>query len=364
MDIRASSSSKSRFSRKWIIPVTLILLALQGLTLLWIYKLLPMWKLEQSKQDACITSGVLAKNHSTYLQICKTMMDVLNVPNGQFFYGGTMGAAALRSESFRKEIELAHPNFRLRYLDPLSIPPDSTTGIKMLLDGELSFAESQRPLRDIEYQQAKDRGFTLRQIPVAMTGAAFYVHPGLDIKGLSLAQLQGIYTGEFINWSELGGADLPIVPVSQDINLTGSTLSLLLRDLQSDRQILAETLQQVRDTTAAIRKVAATPGAIGFGTQALVANQHSIRLVGLAKGVSRQYIQPVGSDEKINKSALQDGSYPLIQRIFVIIRQDGSLEEMAGTAYANLLLSTKGQTLIDQAGYLPLKVDTSVTKNE
>jgi hypothetical protein len=37
---------------------------------------------------------------------------------------------------------------------------------------------------------------------------------------------------------------------------------------------------------------------------------------------------------------------------------------MAGTAYANLLLSTKGQTLIDQAGYLPLKVDTSVTKNE
>jgi phosphate transport system substrate-binding protein len=187
-----------------------------------------------------------------------------------------------------------------------------------------------------------------------MTSSAFYVHPDLRLRGLSVAQLQAIYTGKLTNWSAVGGPNLRIVPVSQDSDVTGSTLSLLLRNFFSDRQKLARSIQQVRDTTAAVRKVAATPGAIGFGTQALVAHQRSIRLIGLAKEDNKQYIQPMNDSGQINKTALQEGKYPLIQRIFVVVRQDGTLDEMAGTAYANLLLSEKGQALIDQAGYLPI----------
>jgi phosphate transport system substrate-binding protein len=345
-------------SRKWTVPITFALLTFQALALLWIYKLPIAQQSGPTKSELCIApNSGSTQDRATYLQVCNAMQDVLNVPNGQFFYGGTMGAAALRSRDFLKEIHLAHPNFRLRYLDPMSIPPDSGTGIKMLLDGELSFSESQRPLREREYQQARERGFTLRQIPVAMTGSAFYVHPELRLQGLSLKQLKGIYTGQIANWSEVGGPDLAIVPVSQDIDPTGSTLSLLLRDVPRHHQTLADTITYVRDTTAAVRKVAMTPGAIGFGTQALVAKQRSIHLIGLARGSTRQYIQPVGFDGHINKTALQDGSYPLIQRIFVIIRQDGTLDEMAGIAYANLLLSEKGQTLISQADYLPIRFE-------
>jgi uncharacterized membrane protein YfcA/ABC-type phosphate transport system substrate-binding protein len=360
--------------KKWTTAVLLLLLAGQSSALLWTYRTAIAKAfadsaaaiashLPQPKEADCVASNAIAKDRATYLQVCNAMQDVLNVPNGQFFYGGTMGAAALRSKSFLNEIRIAHPDFQLRYLDPLSIPPDSSTGIKMLLNGELSFAESQRPLRDAEYRQAKDRGFTLKQIPVAMTGAAFYTHPDVHLPGLSLAQLQAIYTGQLANWAEVGGPDLPIIPVSQDTDATGSTLSLLLRNLlgdsqgdsRADRPILSAAIHYVRDTTAAIRKVSATPGAIGFGTQAIVANQHSIRCIGLTKGQSSKYIQPILPDRKVNKTALQDGSYPLMQRVFVVIRQDDTLDELAGIAYANLLLSEKGQTLIGQAGYLPLR---------
>jgi phosphate transport system substrate-binding protein len=181
------------------------------------------------------------------------------------------------------------------------------------------------------------------------------VHLELHLQGLSLAQLKAIYTGQITNWLEVGGPDLAIVPVSQDIDTTGSTLSLLLRDVPLDRQTLADTIAYIRDTTAAVWKVAMTTDAIGFGTQALVAGQRSIRLIGLSKEGSSQYIQPVDRDGQINKLALQDGGDPLIQRIFVVIRQDGTLDEMAGTAYANLLLSEKGQILIAQAGYSPIR---------
>jgi uncharacterized membrane protein YfcA/ABC-type phosphate transport system substrate-binding protein len=347
--------------KKLVIPFLLLLVTIESVGLLWSHrgvmsKITSQFKFFSADQNSdCSAPPSLAKDRMQYLQICTAMQDVLNVPDGQFFYGGTMGAAALRSDTFRKEIQVAHPGFRLRYLDPLTVPPDSATGIQMLINSELSFAESQRPLREAEYQQARMRGFTLRQIPVAMTGSAFYVHPALHIQGLSLVQLQAIYTGQISNWSEVGGPDLPIVPVSQDINATGSTLGLLLRDLPGDRQTLAEKIHPVRDTTAAVRKVANTPGAIGFGTQALIVNQQSIRPIGIAKGQSSNYFYPLNANGQINKTALQAGTYPLIQRIFVILRQDGTLDETAGVAYANLLLSEKGQALIGQAGYLPLR---------
>lgn len=346
------------------IPLLLLLLMGQSLALLWTSRaeITRTWaetttaivQSLQAENNGCRVPSTAAKDYSTYLQVCNAMQDVLNVPNGQFFYGGTMGAAALRSNNFLKEIRLAHPNFQLRYLDPMSVPPDSTTGIRMLLNGELSFAESQRPLREIEHQQAQEWGFTLKQIPVAKTGAAFYTHPGINLLGLSLEQLKGIYTGKITNWSKVGGPDVAIVPVSQDIDGNGSTLSLLLQDIPQDEQKLADNIQHVRDTTAAVRKVATTPGAIGFGTQVLVAHQHSIRLIGLAQGNSRQYIQPMTTEGQVNRAALADGSYPLIQQIFVIFRQDETLDEVAGVAYANLLLSNTGKKLMEQAGYLPI----------
>jgi phosphate transport system substrate-binding protein len=365
-------------TRKWTTTVLLLLLAGQSSALLWTYRTAIAKVFADSaaaiashlpkfKAADCMASTAIVKDRATYLQVCNAMQDVLNIPDGQFFYGGTMGAAALRSKSFLNEIRIAHPDFRLRYLDPLSVPPDSGTGIKMLINGELSFAESQRPLRESEYRQAQARGFILKQIPIAMTGAAFYTHPDLRLPGLSLNQLQAIYTGELTNWIEVGGPDLPIIPVSQDTDVTGSTLSLLMQDSpgdsqgdgRADRQTLSENIRYVRDTTAAVREVAATLGAIGFGTQAIVANQNSIRFMGLAKGKSRNYIQPISSDRQVNKIALLDGSYPLMQRVFVAIRQDGTLDEIAGTAYANLLLSQTGQALIDQAGYLPIRPNPS-----
>jgi phosphate transport system substrate-binding protein len=340
-------------ARKWTIPIALALLAAQGLAIFWVYKM-PKTNLSKAKSEACVVSDRTGQQQQDYLQVCNAMQDILNVPNGQFFYGGTMGAAALRSQSFLNEIKVAHPDFRLRYHDPLSTPPDSTTGIKMLMDGELSFAESQRPIRDQEYQQAKDRGFTLKQIPVAMTGAAFYTHRDLRLPGLSVSQLQAIYLGKITNWAEVGGPNLPIIPVSQDRDQTGSTLSLLIGDLSLQNQPLTSQILPVRDTTAALRTVATTPGAIGFGTQAIVAKQQTVRLLGVSKA-GTNYIQSVGATGEINKGALQDGTYPLTQRIFVVIRQDETLDEMAGFAYANLLLSEKGQALIDGAGYLPIR---------
>ena len=337
------------------IPVLLLLLISGGLGLLWRKNLA---SLQQATNDATTeTATIPAQDAGTYesgLQLRESLAEVSDVPQGVFFYGGAMASAGIRSQDILANITKAQPQFQLTYEDPLIVPPDSGTGIQMVIDGTISFAESFRPLKQSEYDLAQSRGFELKQVPIATSAIAFYVHPDLDIPGLSLEQVEQIYSGQITNWKQIGGPDLPIVPVSQDPDAKTFT-SFLLQGMRDSEKKFGSRVEVVRDTTFAIRKVAQTPGAIGYGAQPLVVNQNTIEPIGIAKRGSQDYIQPVNDSGEINLQAILDGSYPLIRRIFVILREDGEIDELAGRAYVNLLLSQEGQTLINKAGYLPIR---------
>ncbi|NJM87777.1 MAG: hypothetical protein HC847_11940 [Hydrococcus sp. RU_2_2] len=102
------------------------------------------------------------------------------------------------------------------------LPPGSGSGIKMLLDGQISFVQSSRPLKDKEYEMAFQRGILLQQIPVAIDGIAIAVNPSLNLTGLTIKQLKDIYRGKITNWSQLGGAELEITPYARSIQ-SGTT---------------------------------------------------------------------------------------------------------------------------------------------
>lgn len=327
------------------IPLAGLLLVSLGLFFLW----------RKSQPPTPPSPQPLAQaNLPNQWQLYNSLQDVPDVPEGVFLYGGAMAAAALRAKNIQSEITRAHPKFRLLYTDPLNVPPDSGKGIEMTANGEISFSESFRPIQQSEYNIVRSRGYTLKQVPVALGGIAFYSHPGVKLPGISLGQIQEIYSGKITNWRQLGGPNLPIIPVSQDPDAKAST-SFLLQGMPSSKRRFGKNVQIVRDTTTAIRKVAAIPGGFGYGAQALVVGQRTVEPLGLAKGRSRNYILAAAPDYTVNKQALLDGSYPLIRRIFVVYREDGSLDEIAGRAYANLLLSTEGQKLVDRAGYLPIR---------
>lgn len=285
------------------------------------------------------------------LQLQDTMRAVQRVPSGLFNYGGAPAFAALNSDRMKDAISRAYPDFRLRYTEPLTGSPGSGTGIDMLINGELSLAQSGRPLEDGDYTKALARGFSLEQVPVAIDGVVFYVNPSQDISGLSVDQLQGIYRGEATNWQEVGGPDLPIKPIGLDPQIT-SALKLLLGGDGTD---IGANVEIVRDFTTAIRTVAKTPGAISYASAPLVMNQQSIRPVTMAKANTMEYVQPFTATKQVNSPAFQDGSYPMTRRFFIVIRRDGSLDEQAGLAYINLLLSQEGQQITEQVGYAPIR---------
>ncbi len=93
----------------------------------------------------------------------------------------------------------------------------------MLLDHQMAFSQSSRSIKDEEYQKVQERGFTLKEIPVAIDGIAIAVHPDLNIPGLTLAQIKDISTGKVTNWEQMDDPNLPITPYSRLLKEGGTT---------------------------------------------------------------------------------------------------------------------------------------------
>jgi phosphate transport system substrate-binding protein len=286
---------------------------------------------------------------STDIQFYPSLQAVRNVPHGIFNYAGAVTFANLTAHGMHDAITKAHPSFRLQYTESPGSKPGTGTAITMLLNKQTTFAQTARPLKAEEIRQAQAQGFKLEQIPVFLDGIAFYIHPDLQITGLSLNQVQAIFKGEVTNWKQVGGADLPIKPFSQDPKAS-SVISIIL----GDEEKLGANVEIVYNITDAIRKVAKNVGGISYGSPSLVIDQKSVRPLPLAATGSKQYVSFLNDAHQINKSAFQNGAYPLTRRLFVVFRRDGTPDEKVGVAYTNFLLSQEGQKLIEQAGFVSI----------
>ncbi|MFB2837912.1 PstS family phosphate ABC transporter substrate-binding protein [Floridanema evergladense] len=286
----------------------------------------------------------------------RSFAEVPNVPSGPIYYGGSTTFAPLRSPQIVQLIRQAHPGYNLIYREPpAGRKPGSGIGIKMLLEGQLSFAASSRPLETSEIQEAQKRSFQLEQIPIAIDGIAFYTHPQLLISGLTIPQLKDILTGKITNWKEVNGPNLAITIFSRSLS-DGGTPKYLQEEVLG-KEKFTSAIQEVRDTTTGIQKVGSIPGSIGYATASEVCNQ-PIASLSLARDLNQPLVAACIGKE-VNKTAFKDNSYPITRRIFIVIKRSNSpenkIDEQAGVAYVNLILSDEGQQVVEKAGFVPIR---------
>jgi len=287
---------------------------------------------------------------------------VSDVPSGLFNYGGSTTWAPIRRD-VDEELQEAQPRFRLRHVNPTNEAPGSGTGIRMLLNNQLAFSQSSRPLKDEEYSRARQRGFTLQEIPVAIDGIAIAVHPSMTVPGLTIAQLKDIYTSKITNWQQVGGPDLPIKPYSRRLEAGGAVEFFF--DNVLGKTNFGPTVEFIPTTTLAIRAVARNPGGIYYASAPEVVPQCTVRSLPMGKGADRfvpPYLEPKinpaqcpSQRDRLNAPAFQTGDYPITRRLFVIVKQNGQSDQAAGEAYARLLLTDQGQQLIEKSGFIPIR---------
>lgn len=279
---------------------------------------------------------------SSSLAIYDSIEDVPDVPQGNFSYSGVPQFAALRP-SLTKAISVAHPRFTLLYIQPEQ--PSTNNVVQMLLAGQIDVAQTDAPVSEQKIAQAQARHIQLQQIRVGLDVPVFFLKKGFPVVGLSLEQLHKIYTGKIANWKQVGGPDIKITPI-----VVGNTDDRTMKILGVERV----KAYQARDCTEAIRRTATNVGAISYCSAPLVIGQSTIKSIPIAKGDSKQYISALTKNGKLDNRAVLSGSYPLSQRIFFVFRNNGSLEWRAGVAFANMLLSSQGQQLLRDAGFIPV----------
>ena len=73
----------------------------------------------------------------------------------------------------------------------------------------------------------------------------------------------------------------------------------------------------------------------------------------LSDGSSSDYVSPTVNNQ-LNIADFKSGRYPLTRRIFIVLREDGTLDQKAGLFYANYLNGTEGKNKIERVGLLPI----------
>lgn len=201
----------------------------------------------------------------------------------------------------------------------------STAGVRAALSGAAQIGLSSRALTSQEQR-------TLRSIVVARDGIALVVHPSNSLRGLSLAQLQRIYTGSVRRWSSLGGKDLSITAITRE---EGSGTRAAFESLvMARRPIAASTL--VQDSPGAMRQmVSRDPAAIGYISVGLV--DHSVVALAL------DGVEP-------SEAAIDAGRYPLVRPFSFIVRPVRSQKVDDFVAWVS---GAEGRALARSEGLLP-----------
>jgi phosphate transport system substrate-binding protein len=159
-------------------------------------------------------------------------------------------------------------------------------------------------------------------------------NPDVSVKSLSRDQIIAIFsTGQIRNWKDVGGPDMPIVPVVRP--KTSGTRATFRKYVLGGRDEKGTLLQSDSSQTV-LQTVAGTPGAIGY----------------LALSVLDTTVNQVAIDNKLpTPQNIHAGSYAFwsFEHMYTL-GDDKSLIE----AFLNFMVAPAAQQLASQLGYIPI----------
>jgi len=211
----------------------------------------------------------------------------------------------------------------------------SGDGIAALIEGRCEIAASSRFMRPEEYNRAVVAGKMPVPFTICLDSVCLIVHPSNPVRALTKEQAKKIYTGEFTNWRELGGPNMPIIAISRD---TASGTYEVFHELTMDKAQLGSRVELATSNPQIFTRVSTTQGAIGY--------------VGL--GFVTDGVQVVRYEGVVpTRRSIADGTYKLSRPLYLFT--DGYPE--IGSAllrFCNFFLTEEGHEIINAKGFIPL----------
>jgi len=142
----------------------------------------------------------------------------------------------------------------------------SGQGLTDLGAGTAQIAMISAPLEEVAAKVSADASqFVAKE--VGQVDVAFVVHPSNAVKSLTMAQITDILSGKIKNWKEVGGADAPILVVTEVAK--GGLRSLVEEHLLAKAPISAN-MRELANGSQIMKISGQIPQALGITTKGLV----------------------------------------------------------------------------------------------
>ena len=216
----------------------------------------------------------------------------------------------------------------------------SSTGFKALANNKAQIAASSRPIKNKEVsllaEKADMRSIESEHI-VGIDGVAVIVHPSRSITALSLEQIAGIFSGQYLDWSELGAEPGIINVYARDEN-SGTWDSFKSMALGADKS-LVNTAHRFESNDALSDRVSADENGIGFVGLGSVRQS---KLVAVSDGSAKALLP--------NKLTVATEDYALSRRLFMYSL--GASDNHFVNEFLEFSLSNTGQKDVSDAGFI------------
>lgn len=193
-----------------------------------------------------------------------------------------------------------------------------------------------------------DSGVALEVTPIGRDALVFINNEKNAVQNLSKQQLIDIYTGKITNWKEVGGEDIEIIPY-QRVETSGSQslfMKLLMQDtvpMDAPTELRPAEMGMLIDELAHYNNTGNALGYSVFYYANYMYQQPGLQMIAV-NGV-------VPSNETI-----ADGTYPLLNEYYVVIRAEES-EDSPARRLRDWILTEEGRNAILDAGYIPLQTN-------
>ena len=250
---------------------------------------------------------------------------------------------------------------KLRQLYPgLSIKVESRgseTGLAALLEGKVQIAAMSRRMTQQEIVEfTREFGYEPTEVPVAVDALAVFVHKDNPIQGLSIAEVDAVFSKERrrgleypVNvWGDVmlleeEWADAPIHLYGRNGN--SGTASFFREHVLNGADLKKNMTVGVGSASVVIELMR---DRFGIGFSSIGYRTSEIRPVPLASVQGGRYVTPTFE-------TAMDGSYPLRRNLYLYINRPpkvappGPLSE-----FVKFALSQRGQKIVLDQGYYPL----------
>jgi len=216
----------------------------------------------------------------------------------------------------------------------------SGVGISALIQGSTEIAMASRSMKIDEKIKFQEKGRTLVTKIIAYDALAVVIHPSNKVSKLTRAQLEGIFTGKITNWKQVGGADLKIIPYSRETS--SGTYEFFKEHVLLNKNYMSSILSMPA-TGAIIQSVSQTKGAIGYVGLAYI--NKSVKAIHVSFN-GKTFIEP-SLVNAVNKT------YPIVRPLYFYYDKKN---EPKVSSLVNYIISAKGQKIVREVGYVPLKM--------